>query len=37
MQFSAVAKKGHLHIMTEIEKEAVGFPVMCNLVPMEFT
>ena len=30
MQFSAVAKKGHLYNGAEIEKEAVGFNVMCE-------
>ena len=36
MQFSAVAKKGHFCYMTEIETEAVGFPVICQLVGGEF-
>ena len=35
-QFSAVAKKDHLDNMAEIEKEAVGFPVICHLVEREF-
>ena len=35
--FSAVAKKNVLHNMGEIEKEAVGFLVMCHLVAGEIT
>ena len=34
---SAVAKKRHLHNMDEVEKEAVGFPVICHLVARLFT
>ena len=36
-QFSAVGKKGHLHYMAEIEKEAVVSPVLCHHVAREFT
>ena len=32
IQFSAVAKKGDLYNKAEIEKEAVGFLVICHLV-----
>ena len=34
--FSALATKGDLHNMAEIEKESVGFPEMCHLVAGEF-
>ena len=37
IQFSDIARKDHLHNMAEIEKEALGFPVMCHLVTREFT
>ena len=36
IKLSAKAKEGHLHNMGDIEKEAVGFPVMCYLVTREF-
>ena len=35
--FSVIAKYGHLCIMAEIEKEDVGFPVLCYLVAREFS
>ena len=35
--FSAVANKGDLYNMAEIEKETVVFPVMYHLVAREFT
>ena len=37
IQFSAVAKKGHFHNMTENEKEVVEIPVMCHPVAWDFT
>ena len=37
MLFSAVAKRGYFHNMAKIEKEAVGFSVICHLVRREFT
>ena len=37
MPFSTVAKKGHLHNMADIEKEAMGYPVIYHLVAREFT
>ena len=36
LKFSAEVKKGCIHNMTEIEKKAVGFPVICHLVVTEF-
>ena len=29
--------EGHLHNLAEIEREAVGFPVICHLMAREFT
>ena len=37
MLFLAVAKKGHLHNIAEIDKEPVGFPVICQLIARKFT
>ena len=37
IQFSAIAKEGHLHNITETEKEAMGLHVICYLVTREFT
>ena len=37
IQFSAVAKKGHLHNIAEIYKEALQLPLICHLVAREFT
>ena len=37
IQFSAVVKKGHIHNLSQIQKEAVGFPVICHLVARKFT
>ena len=32
-----ISQKGHFHYMPEIEKEAVGFPMMCHLMAKELT
>ena len=36
-QIFSFSKKCGFHKMTEIEKEAVGFPVICHPVAQEFT